>query len=751
MKIRLYFALLLMGFTSLLSQTLLIREFLISFYGNELIIGLILANWVILVAMASFLSNSFSLKIFRPISIYSILQAGIALYLPLSIFVIRIIKNILALSLGEGIGILTISLSSFFILAPLSFLIGMQFPFGCRLLSDYSRKPQEAIGGVYILEAIGFIFAGPIFTYLLITQLNSFQIAFILGIFNLLSGILILKNEKNGISKKILSAILNLALVSIIFTFLGLGTKIHSLSINKQWRNQKILAYQNSIYANLVVTQTQQQYNFYSDGVPIITTPVPDLTSVEELIHFTFLSHKNPKAMLILSGGAGGAIRETLKYPVTKVDYAELDPLLINLIKKFPTPITQEELNDSRLNIKYIDGRHFLRLSSSTYDVILLNLPVPSTLQLNRFFTREFFKDVKSHLKPEGIFALRIPGSLSYISQDLRNLNGSILNTLKSEFPSVKIIPGDLNLYLASKSDFEISPQIFISRIKERNIATHLITLSYLNYRLDSHWLNWFRKAMSDISKIRRNLDLRPSAVFYTLSYWNAQFSPKLQNFFRLLERLNFGVLILFIGFMGVFLFIFQRTIKSKNLPFALAISTTGFMGMSINLILIFAYQSFYGFVFSQLALLITAFMTGLSLGGWFSTHNLSKIKNETNLFSKIELSIIGFCLILSPLLIYLNKIPATNLSFIFYLLSCLCGFFVGLEFPLANKIYMQNKRSSTPSGGILYALDLLGAFVANLVVSVALVPIIGIIKTCMLLIFLKLISLALIRLSAAG
>ena len=36
-----------MGFTSLVVQTLLIREFLISFYGNELTIGLILANWII--------------------------------------------------------------------------------------------------------------------------------------------------------------------------------------------------------------------------------------------------------------------------------------------------------------------------------------------------------------------------------------------------------------------------------------------------------------------------------------------------------------------------------------------------------------------------------------------------------------------------------------------------------------------------------------------------------------------------------
>ena len=125
-----------MGFTSLVVQTLLIREFLISFYGNELTIGLILSNWIILEALGSSLLNRASLKSKRPHLVYALLQTGIALYLPLSIFFIRTIKNILGLTLGEGMGILPIFFSSLFILAPLSLFDGAEFPFGCRILSD---------------------------------------------------------------------------------------------------------------------------------------------------------------------------------------------------------------------------------------------------------------------------------------------------------------------------------------------------------------------------------------------------------------------------------------------------------------------------------------------------------------------------------------------------------------------------------------------------------------------------------------
>lgn len=746
MKIRLYFTLLLMGFTSLLAQTLLIREFLIGFYGNELIIGLILANWVILVAIGSISLSRPSLKTKRPIIIYASLQAAIALYLPVNIFLIRNVKNLLGLNLGEGVGILTAGLSSFFILAPLSIFIGAQFPLGCRILSDYSKKPLEATGKVYILEAIGYIFAGPILTYIFITKLNAFQIVLLLGSINLLCGLLLLKYEKGDTFKNLLSVILALGLGLVIIMLSVFSTRINSLSINKEWRKQKVVEYRNSIYSNLVVTESHKQYTFYSDGVPIITTPLPDIEFTEEFVHFTCLSHANPKELLILSGGVGGVIKEILKHPINRVDYAELDPLLINLIKKYPTPITQEELSDPRLNIKYIDGRRYVHLTNSSYDVILVNLPMPSTLQLNRFFTKEFFSSIKSILKESGVFGFRLPGSLSYIGEDLRNLNGSILNTLQSEFPFVKVIPGDYNLYLASKNNFEINPEIFISRLKERSIESHLLSGPYLNYRLDPAWFKWFKNSMGEISQIRKNLDLLPSAVFYSISYWNAQFSQKVENFFRYLDKLNFRVLISVILLLGLCLLIFERAFtKLKKMSIGFAIATTGFVGMAINLIIIFAYQSFYGFVFYHLALLFTAFMAGLGLGGWLITRNLFRIKKELLFFLIIELIILGFSLLLVPLFIYLDKFPAGNLSFIFFLLSAMIGFLVGSEFPLANKIYWQDKTSFNSSAGILYFLDLLGAFAANLIVSVALVPVIGIVKTCILLMVLKAISLALI------
>ena len=159
---------------------------------------------------------------------------------------------------------------------------------------------------------------------------------------------------------------------------------------------------------------------------------------------------------------------------------------------------------------------------------------------------------------------------------------------------------------------------------------------------------------------------------------------------------------------------------------------------MSLNLITIYAYQSFCGFVFHHIALLVSAFMAGLSLGAWIMIRSLAKMRDLMRNLLVIEsffaLSSIGIGLTL------LARGPSLS----YFLLSMLTGFFTGIEFPLANKIYTGGGKK-VESGGLLYGLDLLGSWIAALFISMALVPLVGIVNTCTLLFTVKLISLSLL------
>ncbi len=77
--------------------------------------------------------------------------------------------------------------------------------------------------------------------------------------------------------------------------------------------------------------------------------------------------------------------------------------------------------------------------------------------------------------------------------------------------------------------------------------------------------------------------------------------------------------------------------------------------------------------------------------------------------------------------------------------MNVLAGFLVGSQFPLANKIWLAVRKDSSGTAGILYASDLAGAFLGSIVVSVVLIPVLGIAQTCLLAAVLKLSSLLMV------
>jgi len=82
------FGFLLMGFSFTVTQGLLIRELLVAFFGNELSIGLILGNWLILEAAGSGLLGRLADRWKGKVSSYAALQILFALFLPLCLYAV---------------------------------------------------------------------------------------------------------------------------------------------------------------------------------------------------------------------------------------------------------------------------------------------------------------------------------------------------------------------------------------------------------------------------------------------------------------------------------------------------------------------------------------------------------------------------------------------------------------------------------------------------------------------------------------
>jgi spermidine synthase len=773
-KSSLMFAFLLMGFSFTVMQTLMARELLVSFAGNELSIGLVLGSWLILEALGSGLLGRLATRARAGASSYAALQVALSLLLPLSVYAAFTVRRIVGITPGEGMGLLPTFYSAFLVLLPLGLVDGAMFTFGCRA---YARE-TPAIGHVYVLEAVGGIIGGLVFTYLFIPYLHSIQIILILAALNLASAAsLLVLNSKTirpqAKSVKSYSPLFLLLAASLYLLLSPQADAIHRWFVGQQWRGYDLAYYGNSIYGNVAAIQQGEQYTFFANGVPILTAPVPDIASVEELVHLPMLFVPRPRRVLVVSGGVGGVLNEILKYPVERVDYAELDPLLIEAVQRFPTTLTVGELSDPRVHIEHVDGRLLVRRlafekrDSQGYDLVIVNLPYPVTLQLNRFYTVEFFRLVREILTEEGVVALPSPGTLTYMSPGMRNLNATIYETLKQVFLHTRVIPGYENLWLASpEAHLEaVSLETLVQRWEERALPTSLMTDFHVRLKLDERWLTWFWDSMRKGEEVGINEDLRPSGLLYGLFYWNELFSPGFSGYFEFLERISLPALGAVVAVLtAAFLIVRRLSRRARMASVPIAIVTTGFAGMAFDLLVIFAFQAFYGYVYQQIGLLVTAFMAGLSLGGLVMTRRVERLEKGPVLSPSTPLRIssvegkpllvrlegaIAACWLLFPVVLAILYAQAGRpgvsaaVGPILLTLNALAGFLVGMEFPLASKMYLRASLSET--AGILYASDLLGAFLGSLLVSVMLLPALGVLETCLLVAVLKLGSLVLV------
>lgn len=719
------FTILVVGLSGLVAQVVLLRELLVNFLGNELILGIILANWVIAEALGAWLGGRYIDRAKNKINVFIDVQIAFSVALFLALYLSRIFKITLGVPFGEGVGLFTVLYASFLIIFPVALSHGVLFSFASKI--------YRSIGRVYSYETIGTIIGGFLITYLLIPYLNSFQIIFMVALVNLAVCALLFKQIAGTTLKYLISGLF----VLTVYLFLsGEADTLQQASISRQYKTAKIIDYQNSVYGNIAVTKQKEQYTFFYNGIPIITIPYPDITFTEEFGHLPLLFHHAPKDILVLSGGAGGLINEILKHPVRKIDYAELDPLLIETIKKYPTELTKKELGDSRVKVINADGRFFVRNTANKYDIILIGISKPADLSTNRLFTQEFFALVKKRLNPQGVLALWLPGSLIYLSPQLRDINACIINALKSNYAYLRIIPGDYNILLASSSRdiMQVDSALISQRIKEQNISTNFLIPSYLEYRLDKKWLEWFSSASAGATH-RVNKDMEPFAVFSALVFWNKEFSPKFASFLAILENLNLKFIFILI-FISTIIFFFLFSCRPK-IAVTYSIATTGFFGMLANLILIFAFQVFYGYLYQRIGILGSIFMAGIALGSILVTNNLRRIKNVLKLFIIFELLITVFSFILPWLIV----------KFIgwYMVLFFLAGLLMGVEFPLAARIYSANNDKIGATVGALYSADLLGGWLAGVLGGVILLPLLGLFNACMVMVFLKLSSLAIL------
>jgi len=733
-----------LGVAGITAQALLLRELLVQFHGNEFSVGTIIGNWVAAEALGVYLAGRSSLRS-HPVKAFITLTAVFSLLLPLHIVLIRIFKPFVAIQVGMGLTLGQMFLASLLLLLLPAALHGFQFIVATKLYALLPGEGETAPGRAYALDSAGTMIGGVLAACVIVPLFTAVQICGLLLVFGGVASMALWRAQPREAGRSSLAASL-LLLAAALLLFAGGAGMVEKASLARQWGGREVLANRNSPYQNITVIRDGEQLTFYTDGMPFTSLPHPDSAALEELAHLPALAHPRPKKVLLLGGGAGGLPAEFLKYgTVSRIDCLELDPALLATVLGFAAPGLREIRHDDRVRFHYLDGRRFLLEGKDRYDLILVNTPLPLTLHANRYFSREFFRQLRSRLEPDGIAAFVAPGSTAYYSPELKDITATLMTTVREVFPHLLVIPGETNVFLASaEAEVEsLDAALLAGRLEERQVSTALITPEHLSWRLDHSQALWFQENIG-VWGGETNRDFSPKLLSANLSQSTALFNPWLKPLLAGVKGVGgvamaTAVAVMVLGYCGLG---FCR----PKVAMPALVAASGMAGMLLELILIFIFQIFSGVMFQSIALLIAAYMGGLCTGSLVSSgkgisdyRRLMAGELGLLLLTATVLLFVGYGMSLppiTPLVAYAAILPLLFAS----------GFFAGLQFPAAVRLQQGSAVAASASVGAVYTAELLGGCLGGWFGGVLLLPFLGLGKTCTLILFLKLGSLLLLQ-----
>ncbi|MGO9318437.1 MAG: fused MFS/spermidine synthase [Terracidiphilus sp.] len=733
-------ALMLSGFSAVIGQIVLMRELMVVFCGNEISLGIMLAIWLFWTAAGSILCSSLALRENRARRMVAVLECLLGVILPLTAWALCASKSLFQTVPGELVGPVQMLLASLLCLSVFCVIAGALFVASTRMYcQECAVDARTATSAAYLLEAAGSGLGGIVASFMLLCSLEPIQIACVVLVLNLSMAIILLLR----MSRKQISFTVTVATLLAFILLVRVAPWLKNDALALEWRGLHLLASRDSIYGNLAVVETGNIRSLYENG--LILSNSPDESAAEEAVHYALLEHSAPRKILLIGGGASDAIAQALRHPtVERIDLVELDPALIGMARQFYPSESTSLFSDPRVHLHYSDGRAYLKSDQNTYDVIIVNVPDPQTAQLNRFYTAEFFRSARDHLAPGGLLALELRSSEETISPNLAEFLRCIHHTLAEVFPNIVAIPGEtIHFFAASRPDvLTDDPHVLISRLLERNLNTRYVREYFIPYRMMPDRMAQVRDQLQSQATTQVNRDFSPIAYYFDVVLWSAQFNPAYAGWLQAVQHVDYMIvfsatLIVLLSIAALFAFVPAREQRTRAAA-ACSMAATGFTLMTLQIFILLAFQSIYGYVYHQLAILIALCMAGIAFGSWLGMRHIRRDRSSScravaSTQFLLALSVPVLMLLIS-LLAKLTGMTANWLAAqcVFPALAAFCGMLGGYQFPLATEVYLHD-ASRRRGLGILYAIDLLGGSLGALVLSGYLIPVFGFWKTAWL------------------
>ncbi|HOW09743.1 MAG TPA: hypothetical protein PLX08_08070 [Bacteroidales bacterium] len=655
------------GLISSSVQLLLLKEIMNIAGGYELVSGTFLCSWLLGSAAGSSLARTAPPMDLKKINLW--FSSG-----PLISLFLMLLLSRLFLKSGETPSFLAGAVFTFIVLLPFCLISGFAF---IKLVAAAQESGSQP-GKSFSAETTGGMAAGILISVLSSGLLNTYQsllLIIVLGFaYTMLTYFL------TGYRNKFIFKVITLLMILPVFIF-----------------SPDILFRQVLLGGITVTESTDTPYGNITRGIYNDETSIyydqrllsfsSDVIESEEDIHYAMLQADNPETVLLISGCIPSRLNEIKKYKVTKTICVERDPALAKM----------SEPGDSGSGAVYIenaDAITYLRKTNEKFDVVLLLLPPPSSLSLNRYYTKEFFAMAKGRMDKDGIFSCSPGINPDYFNKEAVSLYSSVYKSLKSVFRNVVPIAGNLIYFIASDKELTAS----VCRLaEERNIENAYVGPDYLSDDLIEQKTGEIISVIDN--SVPANTYDRPIACFYYQSFnLSKNYGSKLPS-----------VIILLLVFA-----LSLMSLKGSN--GIMYFSALALAGYEITLLLVL--QLAIGNMYQITGIILAGLMAGLAAG---SGIDIRFFRNKGTGFKAMVL----ISLYIIAGLTVKETIGSGNHTISAFLIV-MAGFFPALVTGSIFRGLTSGRPASMHVSGV-YSADLSGSAIGFLVFSGLAIPLAGI------------------------
>jgi len=657
------------GFVSTSVQLLLMREIMNISGGYELITGVFFGSWLISSAAGSAVAGKCNINDIRKINLaFSLSQI-------ISVLLLFVLSR-LFLESGESPGFIKGMIITFIMLLPFCFFSGFTF---IKLTSAARTLHDYVPGKSFSIETTGGIVAGVLLTILTSGLLNTGQILLVIIILSLSYTLLTFYiSDRHG---KLAARV-----IFTVITVIVIISKPDVFMRQMLMPGIEVTGTKDTPYGNITKGSYGEEKSIYYNQR--ILSWQDDAIEREENIHYAMLQAENPEKVILISGSLISCLPELMKYNLKKVIYVERDPGLTQDIKS-------KDISASfSVIIETEDAYRFIKRQGEIVDAVILLLPPPSTLALNRYYTKEFFQDIKSRLSPGGVFMCSPGPGDYYMSPESVNLYSSVFNSIADVFRNIIPVAGNKLYFIASDSVLTVN---FCDAADRKGINNVYVSSDYMADDLIKRRSDEILAVID--SRVKQNTIAFPISCFYYQSYHLSRDSSA--------KNTAISILIL------VFVFSFLAVKRQNFLMYFAASSLAGF-----EIVMLLIIQLTVGHMYQLSGIIIASLMTGLAAGSGSRIKKTADIPVKA-IAASLLLFYALFAFILDLIFSVSAIVPATTIIVgSIFIPSFITGY-------LFRRLTGKDNNGSLAAS--VYSSDLAGSALGFILISAVMIPVFGI------------------------